>query len=98
MFGIKKTKKAEQQLLTNLNDLIEDGSISPQERQILQVAKAGLEKNEYLPRVLRDLEDGLQPLALQGKMSDKVRELYLAMVSQSGSELKWRGLCFGNLM
>ena len=70
-----------------------DSKLSQSERVILQKAKSDLEKkNSYFPRIVADLESSLRPLAINQKLSDSVKLLYMTITSH---EYKNKGLGIG---
>lgn len=79
--------------LTKLLDDCLDCKLSQSERVILQKAKSDLEKkNSYFPRIVADLESSLRPLAINQKLSDSVKLLYMTITSH---EYKNKGLGIG---
>lgn len=81
-------------LLAQITDLILDSSIREDERQILLVAKARLEKHQYLPKIVADLKYGLTPLAVKNSLSQKVASFYLQITNLKYAD-KYMGLGFG---
>lgn len=94
MFGIKKRKNEEKQFLEMLDYLLKDETVTPKEYKYLEKAKKRIERNEYYPRVLRDLTGELQPMALQSQLSKHVVELYLCAIHDYNQDNGWSGISF----
>lgn len=90
---MKKTiydrKKCE--ILNDINHILGE-TITVCEQDILKKTKVQLEKNEYFPKIIKDLEIELTHLAIQKKLSKNVGELYLKITS---SRFKNKGFGYG---
>lgn len=78
--------------LTKLLDDCLDSKLSQSERVILQKAKSDLEKEFLFSTGVADLESSLRPLAINQKLSDSVKLLYMTITSH---EYKNKGLGIG---
>lgn len=97
---MKNNKKtAQETILLDLYDLVLDPSIKETERKILLESKNHLERNEYFPRAVNDLEGNLRPLAIRGELSESVAKFYMAIstVGKFEKELG-RGLAAAPIM
>ena len=71
--------------LTKLLDDCLDSKLSQSESDLEK-------KNSYFPRIVADLESSLRPLAINQKLSDSVKLLYMTITSH---EYKNKGLGIG---
>lgn len=95
MFGRKKRINEEKQFLAILNYLLdEDKTVTEEERKYLLKAKKEIEKDVYYPRIMRELTYELLPLALHGKLSKNVEELYSRAMHDSYQDQGWNGISF----
>lgn len=69
-------KNTDKELLDDINLALKD-NINDEERAILTDAKQRLEKKKYALRVRRDIESGLRPMAISGKLTKNVGKIYL---------------------
>ncbi|WP_248791252.1 bacteriocin immunity protein, partial [Escherichia coli] len=60
-----KREKESNEILSQIYNLVLNPDINTYERTPLLNAKNRLEKNEYFPRVMRDLEFDLRPYAIK---------------------------------
>lgn len=91
---MKQTKKeVEAKILEKIYDLILDSAVTEIERTSLVTAKSQLEKQQYFPRVMNDLEANLRPLAIKGELSEPAHQFYkeIATIGKFEKELG-RGL------
>lgn len=77
VFHVNKKKKIEEIVLVNLYELILDSTLKKEERNILIIGKNRIEKNEYFPKVMNDLEYELRPFAIRSELSDPVAKFYM---------------------
>lgn len=73
---MKKTEEINQ-IIVELYDLILNKEVKERERVSLIEAKNKLEKQEYFPRVMKDLEYQLRPLAIKSQLTPPVAAFYL---------------------
>lgn len=78
-----KRRQAKESRLLNLIATILNEEISPAERQAREKAKQRLEKKEYLPRIVKDLETELRPLAIKSNLTAPLKSLYKELVNHS---------------
>lgn len=96
-------KKSSEAILSDLYDLVLDPNISSDERILLLEAKNKIEKGNYFPRIMRDLERSLRPKALQSKLSKPVQKLYMTISTigkfeeELGKGLAATSITFGGL-
>lgn len=83
-----KNKKAEK-MATEIEDLLQESTISEKERVILLAGKQQLEKKEYFPKIVNSLKSQLTPLATKQELSKSVSSFYLKL-------LKFSNHGFGN--
>lgn len=81
-------------LLNQITDLILDTNINSEERNALLVAKLNLEKHQYLPKIISDLQANLTPLAMKNSLSATLSPFYLQITSQEFAD-KYQGLGYG---
>ena len=100
----KKQDKAVEAVLTKIYDLIVDPTVKEEERKLLVNAKNSLEKKQYVPRVMNDLEVGLRPMAIRSQLSKPTGKFYLEILGQGKME-EWLGyglaatpLMFGSII
>ena len=67
-----KREKESNEILSQIYNLVLNPDINTYERTPLLNAKNRLEKNEYFPRVMKDLEFDLRPYAIKSKLSSSV--------------------------
>ena len=68
---MSKSEEIENMVL-KLYDLVLNPEIKEKERILLIDAKTGLEKGQYYPKVINNLERSLRPLAIRGELSKPV--------------------------
>lgn len=94
-----QTQKAssEVKLLTAIQEALAD-SPTNEEKPILQEAEQALKKKTYFPKILSDLQFFLNPLAVKGSLSPKVKVIYLNLISdkyQTSTTGSGIGMIFG---
>ena len=99
----KKNKTAkissEVKLLTAIQEALAD-SPTNEEKPFLQEAEQALIKKKYFPKILSDLQFYLNPLAVKGSLSPKVKIIYLNLVSdkyQTSTTGAGIGMIFGGI-
>ncbi|MGM0175344.1 bacteriocin immunity protein [Enterococcus sp. DIV0800] len=70
----------ETEILNDVERLLK-GNLSKQERLILEEAQNQFESKVYFPKIIKDLEISLTPLAIQSKLSKEVGAFYLKITS-----------------
>ncbi|HGF7436486.1 TPA: bacteriocin immunity protein [Enterococcus faecium] len=73
---MSKSEEIENMVL-KLYDLVLNPEINEKERILLIEAKIGLEKGQYYPKVMNNLERSLRPLAIKGELSKPVSPFYM---------------------
>lgn len=97
-------KKSSEAILSDLYDLVLDPNVSSDERTYLLAAKNKIEKGDYFPRIMSDLERSLRPKALQSKLSKPVQNLYMTISTigkfetELGKGLAATSVTFGGLL
>lgn len=76
--SMKKTE--EDEISSDINSLLED-KISVKERAFLTEAKKRLEKKEYFPQIIGNLERELTPMAMHHELTESVGKFYLKIIS-----------------
>lgn len=89
--GNKSSK--EEEIRGDLTKLLQS-ELSNKERSILSNAVVMLDKKEYFPKIISNLESKLTPLAVQQQLSKNVSEFYLKITSH---KFKNKGLGIGIL-
>jgi hypothetical protein len=74
-------ERALQALLEEITELLQCEGIKPEEREILETARKGLQGKAYYLKVIGDLRGALTPLAANRKTSKAVSEFYSKLVS-----------------
>ena len=97
-----KREKESNEILSQIYNLVLNPDINTYERTPLLNAKNRLEKNEYFPRVMKDLEFDLRPYAIKSKLSSSVAKFYMS-ASTAGNRELGRGLAatsitFGSIL
>lgn len=77
---VKKASEAE--ILEELYDLILSKTLNSKEREVLVQSKNNLEKGNYTPKVINDLQHSLAPLARKQELSSEVVRFYLQLSQQ----------------
>ena len=77
---VKKASEAE--ILEELYDLILSKTLNSKEREVLVKSKNNLEKGNYTPKVINDLQHSLAPLARKQELSSEVVRFYLQLSQQ----------------
>ena len=72
------------EILHDIYDIVLSPETSEQERAILLRYKQAIEKGEYFPRVMGQLEAELRPLAIRRELSKAVSKLYMKASSRKG--------------
>lgn len=94
MFGRKKQLKAQEQILSDISDILQNSAIKPEEREALVRVATRLQKNEYMQRVLSDFLAQVRNLALQSKLSPSVAKFYSSIINNAYEGTAWRGIMF----
>lgn len=84
----------ENDLLSEITDLILATDLNDTERSALVSAKSALEKKEYFPKIVSDIKSELTPLAMQNKLSKSISPFYLKITNKSFIN-KYQGLGYG---
>ncbi len=77
---MNKSTEKEKEILNDINKILEK-LLSPTEQKILITAKKQLEKGDYFPKIIKDLESSLTPLVVQRNLSKELGDLYLKITS-----------------
>lgn len=85
---MKKSK--ENEIMMDIQTLLNE-PISDTERHILTNIKKRLDKKEYFPKIIADLESQLTPLAISQKLSTPLSPLYLKITSHRFKDKKFGG-------
>lgn len=93
MFGRKKQLKAQEQVLSDISDILQNSAIKPEEREALVRVATRLQKNEYMQRVLSDFLAQVRNLALQSKLSPSVAKFYSSIINNAYGT-GWSGIMF----
>lgn len=94
MFGRKKQLKAQEQILSDISDILQNSAIKPEEREALVRVATRLQKNEYTQRVLSDFLAQVRNLALQSKLSPSVAKFYSSIINNTYEGTGWSGMMF----
>lgn len=78
--GVNKKVSKEDEIRIDLTNLLQ-GELSSEERNILSNALVMLEKKEYFPKIITNLENKMTPLAIHHKLSENVSKFYLKITS-----------------
>lgn len=93
MFGRKKQLKAQEQVLSDISDILQNSAIKPEEREALVRVATRLQKNEYMQRVFSDFLAQVRNLALQSKLSPSVAKFYSSIINNAYGT-GWSGIMF----
>lgn len=94
MLGRKKQLKAQEQILSDISDILQNSAIKPEEREALVRVATRLQKNEYTQRVLSDFLAQVRNLALQSKLSPSVAKFYSSIINNAYEGTGWSGMMF----
>ena len=77
---VKKASEAE--ILEELYDLILSKTLNSKEREVLVKSKNNLEKGNYTPKVINDLQHSLAPLASKQELPSEAMRFYIQLSQQ----------------
>ncbi|AFT82428.1 bacteriocin immunity protein [Leuconostoc carnosum] len=84
----------ENEILNDITNLLLSEDLTKEDREILLVAKKDLEHKVYFPKIIKDLEASLTPLAMQQKLSKSISPFYLKITSHEFKN-KYQGFGYG---
>ena len=99
-----KREKESNEILSQIYNLVLNPDINTYKRTPLLNAKNRLEKNEYFPRVMKDLEFDLRPYAIKSKLSSSVAKFYMSASTagkfdrELGRGLAATSITFGSIL
>ena len=76
-----KLNPYQENLLQDIYNIVLSPDTPQKERTILLYHKQAIEKGNYFPQIMRQLERDLRPLAIKRELSKPVSELYMKVLS-----------------